>query len=288
MAIDVLIKQGLFGRKTMPLEIILGERLHYGHYAEESLCEGELGETEFIAYNPESIGRGFSVIWTPEERKAITLRLPLPSTTQELKDFYEAIERMVKHWNGRMTVDGNRISLADFLSQFDNTVAFNYRMIKDFSQRILDGEHSTLMLYSAMWPLSAGKDEATRFIENPDYYAEWLHEKQSMDVYFASPYFYAYNDGIFGRYFLGSGVPTVFPTRPIVPLGAVDPKTGKQIECEKWMIGFYIEEKKELLCEMEYDKFLSIIPNDKRQKYDGGRFLLSELTEEEIMALSQK
>ena len=36
--------------------------------------------------------------------------------------------------------------------------------------------------------------------ENPNYYAEWLHEKQSMNVYFASPDFYIGDSGIFARY----------------------------------------------------------------------------------------
>ncbi|MBO4971931.1 MAG: hypothetical protein J6D45_03885, partial [Clostridia bacterium] len=98
MSIDVLIKQRLFGNKTMPLQVILGEHLHYGNFVKDQLNVGELGETEFIAYNPKSIGRGFSVVWNPKEKKAIALRLPQPSTTQELKDFYDAIERMVNHW----------------------------------------------------------------------------------------------------------------------------------------------------------------------------------------------
>ena len=166
MAIDVLIKQKLFGSKTMPLEVILGEKLHYGNFVSDQLNVGELGDTEFIAYNPESIGRGFSVVWNPKEKKTIVLRLPQPSTTQELKDFYAAIERMVKHWDGKLIVDGNRVSLPDFLSAFDNMVDFNHKIIKQFSQQVLDGEHDTLTLYSTMWPLAIGKEEATLFMEN--------------------------------------------------------------------------------------------------------------------------
>ena len=65
MAIDVLIKQKLFGNKTVPLEVILGDSLHYGNFENDRLNIGELGETEFLAYNPRRIGRGFSVIWHP-------------------------------------------------------------------------------------------------------------------------------------------------------------------------------------------------------------------------------
>jgi len=284
MSIDVLIKQRLFGNKTMPLKVILGEHLHYGHYVKEQLNVGELGETEFIAYNPKSIGRGFSAAWNPKEKKAIALRLPQPSTTQELRDFYDAIQRMVNYWRGILVVDGSRISLPDFLSTFDDTVDSNQRILHHFSHQVLDRESDVFTLYSTMWPLSVGKEEATMFTENPNYYAEWLHEKQSMNVYFASPDFYIGDSGIFARYILTNNLPAVFPYRPTVPFGVTDPATGKHLECKEWLIVLGIEGEKEPLCEMEYSKFLSLIPEDKKSKYDGSHFLLAEMTEEEIRA----
>ncbi len=288
MAIDVLIKQKLFGGKTMPLEVILGEDLYYGNFVNDRLDEGELGETEFVAFNPESIGRGFSVIWNPKEKKTITLRLPLPSTTQEIKDFYMAIERMVKYWDGKLIVDGSRVSLSDFLSGFDNMVDFNNKTIKRISGQILNGEQGALTLYSAMWPLVIGKEEATLFIENPDCFAQWLHEKQEMDVYFANPAFYAGDNGIFARYVLRNDLPAVYPHQPIVPFGAIDPTTGKQLECEEWWIALGIEDEEGILCEMEYSEFLSLIPENKKSKFDASRFLLAEMTEEEIRMMATR
>lgn len=286
MAIDVLIKQKLLSSKTMPLEEILGENLHYGNYERDQLNVGELGETEFIAYNPESIGRGFSVVWNPKEKKKISLRLPQPSTIQDLKDFYAAIERIVKYWNGTLIVDGSRVNLPDFLNTFDNMVDFNYKIIKQFSQQVLDGEHDTLTLYSAMWPLTIGTEEANLFADDPDYYAKWLHEKQSIDAYFVSPRFYLGDNGIIAKYILIDNMPAVFPYKPTVPFGATDPTTGKQLECKNWLILLGLESEKEPLCEMEYSRFLSLIPENKKSRYDGNHFLLSELTEEEIKALA--
>ncbi len=285
MSINVLIKQKFFSNKVMPLEVILGEYLHYGNFVNDQLNVGELGESEFIAYNPKSIGRGFSVVWNLKEKKTITLRLPQPSTTQELKDFYAAIERMVNHWNGKMIVDGNVVSLCDFMSTFDSVVDFNNKIIKQFSQQVLDGELDMLTLYSTMWPLTVGKEEAALFMENPDYYAEWLHEKQSMDVCFASPHFYVGDNEIFARYILTNNMPAVFPYQPMVPVGATDPATGKLIDCKEWLIWLGIEGKNEPICEMEYSKFLSLIPESKKSKYDGNHFLLAEMSEEEIRNL---
>ena len=285
MSIEVLIKQKMFGGKAMPIEVILGEYLRYGNFVNDRLNVGELGDTEFIAYNPESIGRGFSVAWSPKEKKTIALRLPQPSTTSELKDFYAAVERMVSYWGGKLIVDGNRVSLSDFMSAYDSMVAFNNKIIKHFSQQILDGEHDTLTLYSAMWPLAIGKEEASLFMENPNYYAEWLHEKQSMNVCFAVPRFYADDHGIFARYILTNDRPTVFPHQPTIPFGVTDPTTGKQLECKEWLIWLGMKGEKEPLCEMEYSKFLSLIPENKKSKYDGSHFLLAEMSEEEIRKL---
>ena len=286
MAIDVLIKQKLFNRKPMPLEVILGDDLYYGNFVDDKLNVGELGECEFIAYNPQSIGRGFSVIWNPFEKKAISLRLPQPSTTQELKDFYSAIARMVKYWDAKLVVDGNRLHLDSFISSLQDMIDFNEKIIQQLSQQILDEEHDTLTLCSTMWPLSISKEEAKRFLNNSDGYAEWLHERQIMDVNFASPDFCVGDNGFFGRFYLMNRLPSIFPYRPKVPLGATDPETGKQLECDQWRIVLGIEGETESLCEMEYSKFLSRIPNSKMTRYDGEHFLLAELTEDELKKIS--
>ena len=106
MSIDVILTQkGLF-KKPMPLEVILGKELAYGKMEGFRLIRGQLGETEFLAYHPEHIARGFSVIWSPEEKERIQLRALTPSTEAELRDFYDAVDRMVSYWNGRLEVDG--------------------------------------------------------------------------------------------------------------------------------------------------------------------------------------
>ena len=76
----------------------------------------------------------------------------------------------------------------------------------------------------------------------------------------------------------------MLPYQPTVPLGTTDPATGKRLECKEWLILLGVEGKKEPLCEMEYSKFLSLIPENKKSKYDGNHFLLDEMTEEEIRA----
>ncbi len=288
MAIDVMIEQKLFGRKNMPLEVILGESLNYGNFENDMLNIGELGENEFIAYNPEKIGRGFSVIWTPEEKRRLYLRLPLPSTTRELKDFYCTIERMVKYWGARLTADGSRVSLSEFLDGYDDMVEFNYRALKQFSAQILDGTQEMLTLYSAMWQLTLGKEEAAIFSNEPERFDEWLHEKQDIDVFFESPDLYNSENGIFGRFFITDELPAIFPNEPTVPFGITDSETGKALECKNWYIAVGFHDEKRPIREMEYSEFLDSLPEDKKTRYDGNHFLLDALTKEEIKMICEK
>lgn len=286
MAMDVMIKQKLFGNKTMPPEVILGDSLHYGSFENDHLNEGVLGEGEFVAYNPESIGRGFSVVWTPKEKKRIALRLPLPSTERELTDFYAAIARMVRYWDAKLTVDGEKVSLEHFLNGLSDMIKHNEKSFRPILQQVLDGELETLTIYGAKWSLALGKEEAAAFMERPARYAEWLHEKQSMDVYFETPDFYVGDQGILGRYILTDGLPALFPYQPSVPFGITDTSTGKPVECRTWLVVIGIDGEKAPLCEMEYDEFLRRIPTHKQSKYDESRFLLAALTAEEIRELA--
>lgn len=287
MAIDVLIKQKLFSNKTMPLEVILGNKLHYGDYVNYQLEIGVMGETEFIAYNPKSIGRGFSVIWNPKENKSISLRLPMPSTVQEIKDFYEAVERMVNYWNGKLIVDDHQMALANFIQGFDDMVNFNRKVIKEISQRVLDTGHSQ-MLPSAMWELTIGEREAKLFLENSNDYSKWLHEKQSLGVNYKVPRFFMGPNGIFGVYLLFNDEPSLFPYRPMVPFGITDNRTGKALECKEWQLWPVIKGDKSSLCKMEYDQFMNLLPESKKKKYDDNRFLLDDFTVEDLKELVLK
>ena len=288
MSLEVVIKQKLFGRKPMPLEVILGEELYYGNYENDCLNIGEMGTEEILVYNPERIGRGFSVIWTADEKKAVTLRLLQPTTTRELQDFYAAVERMAKYWEGSLEVEGQKQSLEVFLASYREMMEFNLKALKDFAGQVLDGTYDTLALYAAMWPMSMGKEEAALFLQNPHLFEGWLHEKQAMNVYYETPDFFMGEAGIVGRFILVNDLPAIFPEPPAVPMGLADPKTGERPESVQWLVTVGIQGEKEPLCDVEYSEFLRLLPAEKKSKYDGGHFLLAELTEEEIRALANR
>lgn len=282
MAIDVIIKQKRLLGNKLPLEVILGDSLGYGNYVNDRLDVDELGDTEFVAYCPRCIGRGFSVVWTPKERYRVYLRLPLPTARKEMYEFYYAVKRIAEYWNAELIVDNHRTSLDAFRSFIEETLRFNEKSIVSISDQILCGESNKLTLPCAMWPLTMGREEAEQFRRDPSEFDKWLHDKQSMDVYFACPRFFASADGIFARYFLLSNVPSLLPKEPTIPLGAQDP-SGRPLKCDTWTIVLGIQGENRPLCEMEYSKFLKLIPENMTFRYDENLILLPGLSNEKML-----
>lgn len=286
MAIDVTIRQSHFGHKTMPLEVILGGDMRYGRFECWHLIEGEAGESEIIVYHPEHIGRGFSVSWRPEETKELKLCLPLPTSEGELRHFYAAVERMVQHWKGKLIVDGTAKRLDAFMKGLPDMLYFNEQAIRRAATEYLNGEsYGAMEFYSALWPLSAGREEMERFAANPAAFGAWLHEKQAMDVYHAPVCFYDTDEGVCGVYACIDGHPSVFPVKPAVPFDLIDPKTGRSLKCSAWKVMLVLEPEKTSLGAIDYEVFVERIGPERMSRYDGGHFLLNPLTEQEVRTL---
>ena len=90
MTIDVCIKQkGLF-KKTIPLDVIVGDELAFG-INDGMRMVGDDQEGNMIFYNPNSIGRGFHISWDEDEKNELNLRLLNPTTTDEMRSFFNCL-----------------------------------------------------------------------------------------------------------------------------------------------------------------------------------------------------
>lgn len=277
MSIDIVIKQKGILKKALPLEIILGSELHYGNYDGIRLNVGELGETEFIAYNSQHIGRGFSVIWKPKEKDCITLRALTPTSGEELCDFYNCVKRITDYWKCSFEVDGELKKPSDFLSGLNEMIEFNERALISLAQNVNSDKSGPLTLFSAMWPLVIGKDEADMFIKNPASFGKWLHEKQAVDVYFAVPRFYNTDSGVLGRFALTENTPSVFPIKPYVPLGITD-EIGQRLECNNYSVALCSITKDCIIGDINYERLIELIPDEKMSRFDGGNILINALS----------
>ncbi|MCI8348926.1 MAG: DUF4299 domain-containing protein [Firmicutes bacterium] len=275
MSIDIVIRQKGLIKKTMPLEVILGSKLEYGVYDDGLRLEkGKLGETEFAAYSPSSLGRGFSVIWNPKEKEEIVLRALNPTSEGELREFYSSIERMTDYWKCTLEVDGNICDPEEFMQGLDDMVQFNFRVLREMVSKVASGEEKMLTLFSAMWPLTVGKEEAERFLKDIKSFDLWLNEKQSIDAYYAKPNFYRTEDGIIGVYVLTEETLSIFPLQPSVPFGIKDPNTGKALQCDSYRVSLYSITDDKIIGQMDYDKFIENIDSSKFSKFDGDKIII--------------
>ncbi len=285
MSVNVVLKQKIFGNKTIPLEIILGDNLTFGSYGDEGLEVGKITGSEIIIFNSNRMARGFAVDWTRNEKKRVIFSLPLPSTTEEITDFYSSVERVAKYWNAKIEIDGTTTSIEEFKNGLDEMLEMNMNAIKLHAKGIFNGINDSLSFPTVRFPLNVGKEEAEIFVENPEKFAEWLHEKQNTVAAAPEPGFYDWEGKICGYYKVVNGVSLILPNEPKAPFGARNPLTGAPLEIEQWSVVLFVSDEEEPLDEIGYFDFMDRIPDEKVTKFDGDKILISELTKEEIKSL---
>ena len=184
MSIIVNVRQTNLIKEPMPLKVVLGPDLLYGIYDEGwRLISGKRNPYDFVAYMPHQLARGICINWHEEEVDCITFKILLPTSPAEIREFFLAVHRVCEYWNGQLEVDGKPRDLEAFEGDYEGIQMFNEHTLKEMARSILNGENSELTLFSVMWPLVMGKDEAEAFIFQPSYFSRWLHEKQNIDAY---------------------------------------------------------------------------------------------------------
>ena len=286
MSVDLTITQkGLF-KKTLPLTVILGDRLHYGSYdAGWRMEQGKLAENEFTAFLPDSIARGFSVTWNAREKHRVDIRLLSPTSRVEIKEFYAAVGRIMQYWNADLWVEGEKVSFDRWMAGLNDFIDSNTRALHCFCKRINDGESEELTLFSAFWPLTVAKEEALRFEDDPDAFEAWLHEKQSVDAYYVSPRFYQTDAGIIGRYVLKENCRSIFPLTPSVPFGLTDSGTGQQLVCNDYQVDIFSSTEDEIIGKLSFDLLIQRLPSEKITRYDKNNYLIEPLSPGEIQKI---
>ena len=283
MSVDITIKQKSENKKTLPLEIILGKDLHFGAL-DVNFClhAGQRAEKEILVFNPQHIARGFSVLWSPEEKEQVTLRALTPTTNEEIRDFFHTVRRITDYWGDCVTLlDGEPETIGDLLAREGEVRSFNQMTLTELCELIVE-EEMTRVLYATRWPLNIGVEEAKTILKDAEFFGKWLHEKQSMDVRFGAFEFYRTQNGPAGRVIISEEVPVIVPIRPSVPQGFMDPETGAQLDCKDFGVCFYSVVKQQLLAEVDYERFLGMAQEHGAKHYDCNHLLLPALKLEEI------
>jgi hypothetical protein len=219
MGLDVNIYQKKFLKKSLPFKVILGN-LSFGSMDEyERLREGEMGGNGFVMFNPAHIGRGIGVEWSPLVKSKVYLRLPFPASAEDIDDFYDVAERICAYWKvDEIEQDGGIVPVSGFPAQREHQKNFNLEVLNGMSK---DEAGNLCQIFGAIHPLFLGDEDRARFsaAESLDSFRDFMHERQSIDAYYASPGFYKMNnsDEITGTYFITEGVRSIVPKEPYVP-----------------------------------------------------------------------
>ena len=297
MSIDIVIRQkGLF-KKTLPLSVILGDNLACGVYeAGYRLDPGEWKseDGEIVVYDPHHKGRGFSVIWTPTQKKGVTLRALHPTCAEELKAFYATVARITDYWNCSLEVDGNPMTPAEFQAGFSDMLKANDRYLDLFIKESMDKEpYESMTLFSAFWPLEFGAKEAAEVKNAPEgapaRFARWLHEMQSVDTYYAVAGYMEEKDGIVSRFAFTEDCDSLFPVKPSVPFG-ITGADGKPLEVSRYEVAIVATSTPSvsMIGTIPYEAFMAALSPDKVSYYDAKRVRIAPHSLSELKELIAK
>ena len=295
MSIDIVIRQkGLF-KKTLPLSVILGDSLACGVYeAGFRLNPGEWRseDGEILVYDPHHKGRGFSVIWTPTQKKGVVLRALHPTCAEELKAVYATVGRITDYWSCSLEVDGNPMTPAEFQAGFSDMLEANNRYLDLFIEESIDKEqYESMTLFSAFWPLEFGAKEAAEVRDAPEgapsRFAGWLHEMQSIDTYYAVAGYMEEDDGIIGRFAFTEDCDSLFPVKPAVPFG-VTGADGRPLVVSRYEVAIFSTTTQSVIATIPYDAFMTSLSPDKVSYYDAKRVRISPHSLTELKELIAK
>jgi hypothetical protein len=242
-------------------------------------------------YDPHHKGRGFSVIWTPTQKKGVVLRALHPTCAEELKAVYAAVARITDYWHCSLEVDGNPMTPAEFQAGLPDMLEVNDRYLGLFIKECMDKEqYESMTLFSAFWPLEFGAKEAAEVKNAPEgapaRFAEWLHEMQSVDTYYAVAGYMEEEDGIVSRFAFTEDCDSLFPVKPSVPFG-ITGANGKPLEVSRYEVAIVASSTPSVsvIDTLPYEAFMAALSSDKVSYYDEGSILIAPHTEDETEAL---
>lgn len=288
MSIEISIKNKSDKNEIPSISYITNDIFKYGSFDGTRLNINEKGPDGSISmFNPNHIGRSISVDFGKNE---INLYLPLPTSAEDIDDFYETAKRVADFWNGEVDASQDGQPFDPYNSKQYSDDAKETSLI--VLQQIIKGEFKAPVLYCALWAIYLD-DRDIKELSNGDglnALRDFMHKMQNIDAYYARPNFYQtkYSDTIFGIYVFSEGVVSIVPNAPRLPLGFGNLQSGKSISVEDWYVCLYSDTEEKILGHVMYDDFLKALKPDDYYHYDASNILLKGLTKERIDFMLKK
>ncbi|MCC8153501.1 MAG: DUF4299 domain-containing protein [Tannerellaceae bacterium] len=168
----------------------------------------------------------------------------------------------------------------------EGIIPWNMKVLKNYLESNKD---STFIILGAANPISMEAEVREKLLQMAPEdaekaYADYINEKQQMDVYHMYPSFYNSSDGIFGAYALTEGVDSVIPAKPYIPFNSGLSKDIKNEGIQKWIVSLVVNTGKDydLAGYIKYEDLINNLPQEKLTRYDESHYVLKGLNRNEI------
>ena len=175
-----------------------------------------------IIFDTKKISRGIEVTI---DDGGVSLRLNLPTGTQEIELFYQIIKKVCHKFHTDFFVrDGEKTRLTQVENCIANDTDAAIRALSDIKSNLESSEskYEYFTIFGACIPLSIGLTEVKKFNGDLECFSNWLNEKQQLDAYYANPHIYKNSTGLFGVYAIGDNIVSIVPTKPYVIMNQIE------------------------------------------------------------------
>lgn len=224
MAVNVQIKQsGLFKKTLTVPEIAAMCNMKYGISDEHFRLKKDELDVFSLLYNPNTIARGIEISFNDQD---INLKLSLPTTGSEVREFYGVIEKICDKLGLKEYYrDDERVSVQDTQHFINSDIIASADALMNIRDQIQSGKTDVFIILGIINPISLGFAEMNEISEDFDNFEKLLDRLQQMDVYYAAPHVYSKGDDyLFGCYAIGEDIPSVVPTKPYILMSNLDVK----------------------------------------------------------------
>lgn len=276
----------LFGNKAVDFgQLIHNCGLQFGHNNEFYILEEGAADNTVILYNPNRIGRGIFFDGRRMKEGKVEISYNIPTTEAEIVDFIcvaKELERQLKKVEMYCVEEKCKYTTAQLEQNKERMVQFSREKLNEFCA---NKEYSSYIFTLAMWPLELTEEMVASFETCTDLreFEQLLHDKQSMDVYYAKPKLLQKQTGEVGAFYtFTEECESIFPVK----------KDGflcmERINIDESFVRYYIFSEDRLMDGLyDYDKFVQYMLKHGATYYDKSHILVPSMTKEQIEKLAE-
>ena len=220
MSVLVKIKQKSLFKKKLNVEAIIKlTNLSYGVCDENyRLINNEVGN-HILLYDEKHLARGIDL---SQEGDDFIFLLSLPTTSSEIKTFYEIIEKVCNELKTKNYIrEEEKVNLKENAKFIKDDEEGSVYGLKTIEEKINQDKYNRFEIFGVYNPISIGLKEISQIANNLDNFEKYLHEIQSIDVYYAAPRIYKIKEKLVGIYAIGPNISSVVPTSPYIILNQI-------------------------------------------------------------------